>query len=96
MFHPVISTLRYFRDEFEAHIKDKRCPACVCPALIEYIINSESCKGCTLCSRACPQHAVSGEKKKPHEIDSGKCIKCGACIEVCKFGAIIRRSEGVA
>ncbi len=92
--NPVISTLSYFRDEYEAHIRDKRCPAGVCPDLIEYYIDPEACTGCTLCARKCPNEAIFGEKKQPHRIDTEKCIKCGACIEVCKFGAARKRSEG--
>lgn len=86
--NPVLSTIKYFRAEYEAHIKDKRCPAGVCKALITYSINPEACTGCTLCSRVCPVEAISGEKKKPHKIDIGKCTRCGACIESCKFDAI--------
>ncbi len=86
--NPVLSTIKYFRKEYEAHIKDKRCPAGVCKALITYSINPEACTGCTLCSKVCPVEAISGEKKKPHKIDIGKCTRCGACIESCKFDAI--------
>jgi len=93
--NPVLSTLRYFRDEYVAHIKHGRCPARVCKALIRYAIDPEACKGCTRCIKACPQAAITGEVKQPHVIDEGKCIKCGACIEACKFGAIEKLSEGV-
>ena len=86
--NPVLSTIRYFRDEYEAHIKDKRCPAGVCRALITYIIDEEKCTGCGACARACPQNAITGEKKQPHKIDTDKCIKCGICRTVCKFEAI--------
>lgn len=89
--NPVLSTLQYFRDEYEAHIKDKKCPAGVCTALIEYSIDPEKCTGCMRCTRACPEGAITGEKKEPHILDQSKCIKCGSCIEVCKFGAVIRR-----
>ena len=89
--NPVLSTLRHFRDEYEAHIRDKKCPAGVCTALIEYSIDSEKCTGCTRCTRACPEGAITGEKKEPHVLDKSKCIKCGACIEVCKFGAVVKQ-----
>jgi len=86
--NPVLSTLRYFRDEYEAHIKDKTCPAGVCRALIEYTINPEACTGCGLCQRDCPQDAISGERKGPHAIDQELCIKCGICQDVCRFDAV--------
>ena len=86
--NPVLSTLRYFRDEYEAHVKEHRCPAGVCKALLHYVIDPEKCKGCTACSRVCPVDAISGEVKKAHVIDTDKCIKCGACIEKCRFDAI--------
>jgi len=86
--NPVLSTIRHFRKEYDAHIKQHRCPAGVCKALITYSINPEACTGCTLCSRVCPVEAISGEKKKPHKIDADKCTRCGACIESCKFDAI--------
>lgn len=87
--NPVLSTLRYFRDEYEAHIKDKRCSAGVCQALIEYSIDEAKCTGCGVCKKECPQGAISGERKKAHKLDPNTCIKCGVCFEVCKFGAII-------
>jgi NAD-dependent dihydropyrimidine dehydrogenase PreA subunit len=93
--NPVLSTLRYFRDEYVAHIKEGRCPARVCKSLITYGIDSETCTGCTRCVKVCPQAAITGEVKHPHRIDEDKCIKCGACIEACKFGAIEKRSEGI-
>jgi NADH-quinone oxidoreductase subunit F len=87
--NPVLSTLRYFRDEYVAHIEDKKCPAGVCRALIEYTILEDACTGCGLCRRKCPQAAISGEKKKPHVIDQEKCIRCGVCFDVCKFDAVV-------
>ena len=89
--NPVLSTLRYFRDEYEAHVKEHRCPAGVCKALLHYVIDPEKCKGCTACSRVCPVDAISGEVKKAHVIDTDKCIKCGACIEKCRFDAITKQ-----
>lgn len=90
--NPVLSTLKYFRDEYLAHVLNKRCPAGVCTALKEYYIDASRCKGCTLCARVCHVAAISGEKGKPHQIDPAKCIKCGSCIQKCKFGAILLRS----
>ncbi len=89
--NPVLSTLHYFRDEYEAHIKEKRCPAGVCKALLSYHIDPDKCKGCTLCARNCPAGAIIGSVKNPHVIDLDKCIKCGACMEKCKFGAIYKQ-----
>ena len=86
--NPVLSTIKYFREEYEAHIKDHRCPAGVCKALITYSIDPEKCTGCGLCIKVCPTQATSGEKKKAHTIDNNKCTRCGACIESCKFEAI--------
>ncbi len=89
--NPVLSTLRYFRDEYIAHVVDKRCPAGVCKDLLSYEIDPNLCKGCTLCSRVCPVGAISGTVKQPHSIDKNKCIKCGACMEKCKFAAISKK-----
>ncbi len=89
--NPVLSTLRYFRDEYVAHVVDKRCPAGVCKELLSYEIDPTKCKGCTLCSRVCPVGAISGTVKQPHTIDKNKCIKCGACMEKCKFAAIEKK-----
>jgi len=86
--NPVLSTIRYFRDEYEAHIRDKRCPAGVCPALITYTIDPEACIACGRCKKECPTKAITGEKKVPHEIDQAKCIKCGTCKEVCPVDAV--------
>ena len=88
--NPVLSTLRYFRDEYIAHIVEKRCPAGVCKDLLSYEIQADKCKGCT-CARVCPAGAISGSVKNPHTIDKSKCLKCGACIEKCRFGAIIKK-----
>ena len=86
--NPVLSTLRYFRDEYVAHVRDKVCPAGVCKALSKYEIDPEKCRGCSLCSKECPVGAISGEIKKPFVIDQDKCIKCGACMAKCPFKAI--------
>ena len=89
--NPVLSTLRYFRDEYVAHIVDKRCPAGVCKSLLRFVIDPDKCKGCTACARKCPVNAITGSIKQPHVIDTAKCIKCGTCIETCKFGAISKK-----
>lgn len=86
--NPVLSTLKYFRDEYESHIRDKKCPAGICRSLTEFVIDPELCVGCGLCTKNCPADAVSGEKKKAHVIDQEKCIKCGECINHCRFNAV--------
>ena len=88
--NPVLSTLRYFRDEYITHIVDKKCPAGVCKSLLQYKINADKCKGCTACARKCPVGAINGAVKAVHTIDTAKCIKCGACIATCKFDAIYK------
>lgn len=89
--NPVLTTIKYFKDEYIAHIENKTCPAGECTSLIEYSIIEDKCKGCTLCARNCPVDAISGSVKQPHTIDADKCIKCGKCMQNCKFGAIIRK-----
>ncbi len=89
--NPVLSTLRYFRDEYEAHVKEKRCPAGVCKKLVSYHIDQDKCKMCTACMRQCPVGAIDGAVKQPHTIMQDKCIKCGACFEKCKFSAIVKK-----
>jgi len=86
--NPVLSTLRYFRDEYVTHIVDHKCPAGVCKELIEYYVIEDLCTGCGVCRRKCPQEAISGEKKEVHVIDPALCIKCGVCFDVCKFDAV--------
>ena len=89
--NPVLSTLKYYRDEYEAHVVEHRCPAGACKALTNYSIDADKCKGCTLCARNCPVGAITGSVKQPHVIDTTKCIKCGVCMEKCKFGAVVRK-----
>jgi len=88
--NPILSTIRHFRDEYEAHIKEKRCPALFCKALISYYIDPEKCQACMICLRQCPVEAIVGGKNRIHVIDQEKCTKCGACFEVCppRFGAV--------
>ncbi len=92
--NPVLSTLRHFKDEYEAHIKDKRCPAYVCKKLISYYIDPKKCKACMICLRDCPAEAIIGDKNQIHVIDQSKCTKCGTCFDVCptRFGAVTRLS----
>ncbi len=89
--NPVLATIKFFRDEYEAHIYEKRCPAGHCKALARYTIDPEKCKGCSACSRKCPVNAISGVVKSPFVIDQDKCIKCGTCLDTCKFGAISKK-----
>lgn len=90
--NPILSTIKYFRNEYDAHINDKKCPAGVCQKLLQYFIVSDQCKKCSLCARNCPVKAISGEVgKTPFVIDQAKCIKCGACLSACKFKAIIKK-----
>ena len=88
--NPVISTIRYFRDEYLAHIRDKRCPAKECRGLFQYEISAELCKGCGICLRKCPAQCITGEPKKPHVIDQSKCTRCGQCLENCPFTAVLK------
>lgn len=86
--NPVLTTIKYFRNEYEAHIKEKKCPARSCPDLLSYSIDPDKCRGCTLCAKKCPADAILGEVKSAHSVDTSKCIKCGSCVSVCRFGAV--------
>jgi NADP-reducing hydrogenase subunit HndC len=86
----VLSTLQHFRDEYVAHVVEKRCPAGVCKSLLRFVIDPDKCKGCTLCARNCPADAIQGAVKAVHTIDPAKCVKCGTCMENCRFGAITK------
>jgi NADH-quinone oxidoreductase subunit F len=88
--NPVLSTLKHFKKEYDAHVFDKKCPVNGCEALSSYVIIPEKCKGCGVCAKKCPVDAITGEKKKPYAIDKEKCIRCGVCAESCKFSAAVR------
>ena len=88
--NPVLSTIRYFRNEYEAHIRDKKCPAGVCRDLLTYTIIEDLCNGCGACRRVCPTGAVSGIKKTPHKLNTELCVKCGSCFDACKFNAVLK------
>jgi ferredoxin len=87
--NPVLSTIRYFRDEYDAHVNEQRCPAGYCKALLTYSIDADKCTGCTACAKACPVGAISGEAKQPHVIDESLCTRCGACRDTCRFDAVL-------
>jgi NADP-reducing hydrogenase subunit HndC len=91
MPNPVLSTMRVFEDEYRAHVQDKKCPAGVCSNLLEFVVVPEKCVGCTLCAKVCPVNCISGKAKEVHVIDQAACIKCGACLDKCKFDAIIKQ-----
>jgi NAD-dependent dihydropyrimidine dehydrogenase PreA subunit len=86
--NPVLTTVKYFKDEYLVHIEQQRCPAGVCKDLITYHIDSEKCTGCMVCARNCPQKCISGERKNPHQIEAETCIRCGICMDSCKFEAV--------
>jgi len=86
--NPVLSTLRWFREEYEAHVYDRKCPAGVCKGLLKYSIDTQACRGCTLCAKRCPVGAIMGARKSPHYVVQEKCVRCGTCVEVCPVGAV--------
>ena len=88
--NPVLTTVKYYEDEYIAHIKDKKCPAANCGALVTYNVDAQKCTGCTLCAKACPVDAIAGERKQPHVIDHETCVKCGKCITSCNFDAVYK------
>jgi NADH-quinone oxidoreductase subunit F len=92
----VLTTIKYFRNEYEAHIKDGKCPAGICPSLTRFKIDAASCKSCGACLKACPVSAISGEKGKPYRIDSGLCISCGSCRSACKFKVVLTEGRQLA
>jgi Na+-translocating ferredoxin:NAD+ oxidoreductase RNF subunit RnfB len=87
----VLTTIKYFGDEYEAHIKEKRCPAASCTALVDFCIDPDKCTGCTVCAKNCPVNAIQGERKSVHTIDTSLCAKCGKCVTVCTFGAVYKK-----
>jgi ferredoxin len=89
--NPVLTTIRYFRHEYDAHIRDKKCPAMACTPLIRYEVDPAKCRKCGLCAKNCPVNCIAGDRQTPYVIDQGKCIKCGTCLEVCPFKAIEKR-----
>ena len=89
--NPVLSTIRYYRDEYEAHINDKKCPAGSCSALVDFMIDPEKCTGCTICAKNCPVDCITGKVKEAHVIDGSKCVKCGKCITSCNFDAVYKK-----
>ena len=90
--NPVLSTMRYFRDEYEAHVRDKKCPAGVCISMLRYVVDDEICKRCGICAKNCPVGAISGSKEEPYSIDQDKCIKCGVCMAKCPFKSIMKNA----
>ncbi len=93
--NPILTTLKYFEDEYEAHVIEKRCPAKVCRNLIDYVIDKDKCTGCMICAKHCPVDAITGERGRAHTIDAAVCIKCGTCLDVCHFDAVIKESKGI-